>query len=551
MTDFSTFKVPYRINKNFKKPVAYFCMEFGIDQALKIYSGGLGYLAGSHMRSAYDLKQNLVGIGILWKYGYYDQERAADNQMTSNFREKHYYFLQETGIKFTVTIDKHDVWVKAMYLAPEIFGTAPLFFLSTEVPENDWLSHTIVHKLYDNNPSTKIAQNMLLGKGGVKLLEALGWEPDIYHMNEAHALSGAFYLYEKWGDLEKVKEKFVFTTHTPVPAGNEVHDINLLEGMSFFGNLPLDEVKKISEEQGNAFNHSLAALRLSHKANGVSKIHGEVAREMWGSYPHIAPIDHVTNSQNWKYWADPALNTALEKRKDKDLVARKKEMKRNLFQIVADQNGKLFRDDILTIVWARRFADYKRADLITRDKERFLRILNNTQYPVQIIWAGKPYPTDFHAVATFNNLVNLSREHANLAVLTGYELALSKALKQGSDVWLNNPRIPREASGTSGMTAAMNGSLNFSTHDGWIPEFSKHGVNSFTLPPADPAWPIRQQDEFDLNNLYEILEKEILPTFYDKPDQWWKVVKQSMKDIKPFFDSDRMATEYYEKMYGV
>ncbi|MCB0663487.1 MAG: alpha-glucan family phosphorylase [Saprospiraceae bacterium] len=549
MTDFNKFKVPDRVNNKYKKPVAYFCMEFGIDQALKIYSGGLGYLAGSHMRSAYDLKQNLIGIGILWKYGYYDQERSADNQMAANFREKFYSFLQETGIKFTITIDKHDVWVKAMYLAPEVFGTAPLFFLSTEVPENDWLSHTIVHKLYDNNPSTKIAQNMLLGIGGVKLLEALHWEPEVYHMNEAHALSGAFYLYEKWENIDKVKEKFVFTTHTPVPAGNEVHDINLLDGMSFFGNLPLEEVKKVSEEHGNAFNHSLAALRMSHKANGVSKIHGEVAREMWGSYPHIAPITHVTNSQNWKYWADPELNTALEKNKDKEFKSRKNEMKKRLFEIVADQNGKLFKEDVITIVWARRFADYKRADLITRDKERFLKILNNSKYPVQIIWAGKPYPTDFHAVSTFNSLVNLSKNHPNLAVLTGYELALSKALKQGSDVWLNNPRIPREASGTSGMTAAMNGSVNFSTHDGWIPEFSHHGINCYTLPPADPAWPIQEQDRFDLENLYRILEDEILPTYYDKPKQWLEVVKQSMTDIKPFFDSDRMATEYYEKMY--
>jgi starch phosphorylase len=525
-------------------------MEFGIDQALKIYSGGLGYLAGSHMRSAYELGQNLIGIGILWKNGYYDQERAADNQMAANFREKKYFFLEETGIKFTITIDNHDVWVKALYLAPETFGTAPIFFLSTEVPENDWLSHTIVHKLYDNNPNTKIAQNMLLGIGGAKLLEELNWEPDIYHMNEAHALSGAFYCYEKWQNLQKVKDKFVFTTHTPVPAGNEVHDITLLDGMSFFGKLELNEVKKISGEEGNAFNHSLAALRIAHKANGVSKIHGQVARDMWGSFSNIAPIGHVTNSQNYKYWADPELNEALAKNKDKALIDRKREMKKALFQIVADQNGKLFDPDVLTIVWARRFADYKRADLITRNLERFLNLVNNAEKPIQIIWAGKPYPTDFHAVGTFNHLIKLAEKHKNLAVVTGYELALSKSLKQGSDVWLNNPRIPREASGTSGMTAAMNGSVNFSTHDGWIPEFSNHGVNCFTLPPADPNWPIKQQDEFDLENLYKILENEIIPTYYDKPKVWWEIVKQSMTDIKPFFDSDRMATEYYEKMYS-
>ncbi|MEZ4983380.1 MAG: hypothetical protein R2769_17675, partial [Saprospiraceae bacterium] len=343
---------------------------------------------------------------ILWKNGYYDQERAADNQMAANFREKKIFFLEDTGLKFTITIDNHDVLIKH-FTSPETFGTALCFpfnrgnqMIGCHIP--------LFTKLYDNNPNTKIAQNMLLGIGGAKLLEALNWEPDIYHMNEAHALSGAFYYYEKWKDLQKVKDKFVFTTHTPVPAGNEVHDITLLDGMSFFGKLELDEVKKISGEEGNAFNHSLAALRIAHKANGVSKIHGQVARDMWGSFADIAPIGHVTNSQNYKYWADPELNEALAKNKDKALIERKREMKKALFQIVADQNGKLFDPDVLTIVWARRFADYKRADLITRDLERFLNLVNNAEKPIQVIWAGKPYPTDFHAVGTFNHLIKLA-----------------------------------------------------------------------------------------------------------------------------------------------
>ena len=548
--DFKNFSVPYKVDKKFDKKVAYFCMEFGIDQALKIYSGGLGFLAGSHMRSAYELKQNLIGIGILWKYGYYDQTRENDTYMGSRFREKHYSFLEETGIKFTITVDGHEVWVKALYLNPETFKTAPVFLLSTEMPENDWLAHTISHKLYDNNLNAKIAQNMLLGIGGAKLLEHLNWNPEVYHLNEAHALSAAFYYHSKWHDATALKEKFVFTTHTPVPAGNEIHDINLLDRMTFFGELPLDKVRQLTGEEGNAFNHTLAGLRLSRKANGVSKIHGGVARQMWGSYQNIAPITHITNAQNFQYWADPALNAAAEKKDTKTLVSLKKEMKKKLFKEVANQTGKLFDPDKLTIVWARRFADYKRADLITREINRFERILNNPGKEVQIIWAGKPYPTDTRAVETFHNLQRLCFQYSNMAVLTGYELELSKLMKDGCDVWLNNPRIPREASGTSGMTAAMNGTINFSTHDGWIPEFSKHGKNSFTLPLVDTSMSIFDQDKFDLHNLYQILESEIVPIYYEQPKKWVNIIMQSMKDVKPFFDSNRMAEEYYKTLYS-
>lgn len=547
--NFSNFKVPYKINQKYKKPVAYFSMEFAIDQALKIYSGGLGFLAGSHMRSAYDLRQNLIGIGILWKYGYYDQVRKADNQMDVLFRDKQYWFLEDTGIKFSIIINEHEVWVKAFYLAPEVFETAPIFLLSTELPENDWLSHTIVQKLYDSNMNTKIAQNMLLGIGGAKLLEYLNFEPEVFHMNEAHALAAAFYKYNQWENLEKVKQHFVFTTHTPVPAGNEVHDINLLEKMSFFGKTPLAVVHKITGEEGNAFNHTLAALRLSKKANGVSAIHGDVAREMWGSFENIAPIDHVTNSQNWKYWADEELNLALAKKNDNQLRARKIELKKGLFKIVADQCGKLFEPEVLTIVWARRFADYKRADLLAKDLVRFESLLNNDKYPVQVIWAGKPYPTDYRAVETFNHLCKLSENYKNVAVLTGYELELSRSVKQGADIWLNNPRIPREASGTSGMTAAMNGAVNLSTHDGWIPEFARDGENAFVIAPVDQSLSVFEQDAYDWNCLFSILEDTVLPTYYERPKRWLQIVKNSMTDIRPFFDSDRMADEYYQKMY--
>jgi len=551
MDQFQTFEHPYPVSSEYSKKVAYFSMEYGIDQALKIYSGGLGYLAGSHMRSAYALRQNLIGIGILWKYGYYDQTRKGNGEMDVLFRERHYNFLVDTGIEFDLPVNNHEVKVKAWYLPPDVFGTAPIFLLSTEHPENDYLAQTICHRLYSNSIEAKIAQYLLLGLGGSNLLDILGYEPEVYHLNEAHALPAIFHLYDKLGGvLEEVRRRVVFTTHTPVEAGNEKHDIYQLSKMSYFGRVPLEEVRRITKTDGEVFNLSLAALRLARKANGVSKIHGEVAREMWKVHDGICPITHITNAQNHAYWHDVPMEQALRGGNDAALAARKKVLKKRLFQIVADQTGKLFDPDVLTLVWARRYAGYKRADLITRDMERFERLLSNEKYPIQIIWAGKPYPMDDNAIGTFNKLIFLSKKYPNVAVLTGYELALSKALKQGSDIWLNNPRIPREASGTSGMTAAMNASVNLSTLDGWIPEFAKHGHNAFVVPETDPLQPEEFRDEFDRANILNVLENEILPIYYEEPDSWLTIVKNGMNEIVSFFDSDRMAGEYYEKMYG-
>lgn len=550
--DFRNYQMPYSINPNYSKKVAYFSMEFAIDQALKIYSGGLGFLAGSHMRSVYNLKQDTVGIGILWKFGYYDQARNHDQTLNPVWTKKMYSFLEDTGIKFQIDIHDAPVWVKVMYLNPETFKTAPIFLLSTDVPENDHVSKTICHRLYDANESTKLAQYILLGKGGAKLLDELNLEREVYHLNEAHGLPAAFYLLKKFGgDLEKVKERLVFTTHTPEEAGNEKHNVHFCHQMSYFSGLSLEEVKKIEGQDNDQFNHSLCALRMARIANGVSQLHGVVSNEMWGKYPGICEIKAITNAQDFKYWADKKLYNAREEREDEEFDFRKKHLKKRAFRIVADQCGKLFDPKVFTMVWARRFAGYKRADLLLQDKERFRKLLENKKYPVQIIFAGKPYPVDYAAISTFNNLVEESKNHKNMAVLTGYELSLSKSLKQGSDVWLNNPRVPREASGTSGMTAAMNASVNLSTDDGWIPEFAKNGVNSFVVPKADYAnMSVFDVDNYDMNQLYDILENQILPMYYDRPDEWRRVVKNAMDDVKEQFNSDRMADEYYKIMYN-
>ncbi len=548
--NFRSYQVPYQINEQYAKKAAYFSMEFAIHQPLKIYSGGLGFLAGSHLRSAYELRQNMIGIGILWKYGYYDQARNQDQTLQVTFMEKNFDFLEDTGIKFQILIHEHPVWVKAWYLNPETFCSAPLFLLSTDLPENDYVSQTITHRLYDANVATKVAQFILLGVGGAKLIDELGFKPDVYHLNEAHGLSSAFYLLNKYKSIEKVRERLVFTTHTPEEAGNEKHDIYLCHKMSYFCGLSIDEVRKLTGIADDQFSHSLAALRFARKANGVSALHGDVSREMWKHYDGICPITSITNAQNWRYWADKQMHRAMEESNDFAFDDRKKYLKKRAFEIVADQTGKIFNPNVLTIIWARRFAGYKRADMLTYDMDRFEKLLSNTAHPVQIIWAGKPYPADYPAISQFNNLVHLSKRYKNVAVMIGYELGLSKRLKQAADVWLNNPRVPREASGTSGMTAAMNGAVNFSTDDGWIPEFINHGNNGFVVPKADYAnMTVHEQDEYDLNKLYEILEQQILPIYYDNFDTWRQIQKNGMRDVRFQFDSNRMAHEYYEMMY--
>lgn len=543
------FSHPYQFGKGFEKPVAYFCMEFAIHQALKTYAGGLGFLAGSHMRSAFELKQNMVGIGILWKYGYYDQVRKHDQAMYVLFQEKLYGFLQKTDIKFTIKVSRHDVYVTAYYLPPELFHTAPVFFLSTDVPENDYLAKTICHKLYDANPETNIAAAILLGLGGAKLLEHLNWHPEVYHLNESHALPLAFYLYGKYKTADEVKNHLVFTNHTPEPGGNRKTDILLLEKFGFFCNTPLTEVRKLTGTEGELLDHTLTMLRMSGKANAVSKLHSQTLCSKWGKYESTCDIIPITNAQNFTYWHDAKMYEALDNNDDDALQQAKKHRKCRLFEEVAEQAGEMYDENIITIVFAKRFAGYKRAELLLNNMERFHQLVTNKEQPVQIIWAGKPHPMDYAGIASFDKIVNVCKTYTNCAILVGYELKLSRMLKQGANVWLNVPRITHEASGTSGMSAAMNGAINVSIPDGWFPEFAKDKVNSFVIQPAGPLITEHQQDENDAGSLYDLLENEIIPMYYDNPEAWLDMIKNSMQDIIPQFDSNRMAGEYYNKLY--
>lgn len=545
-SEYSTWHHPYKPVKPYQKRVAYFSMEFGIHQALKIYSGGLGFLAGSHMRSAHELKQNVIGIGMLWKYGYYDQSRNSDKTLRTDFIEKTYNFLEDTGIEVKVTLHGNpNVKVKAYVLKPEIFGSVPIYLLSTDVEGNDYLSRTITDHLYDANETTRISQSIILGVGGAKVVEALGGS-DIYHLNEGHALPAFYYLKDKGVK----KDQFVFTTHTPEKAGNEERDGNFLNHCGFFGRTLSEEELSKETVNGGKINYTVSALRMAKKANAVSKLHAKVAKDMWRSYSGLCSIIPITNAQNQNFWQDNQIKKSWNKRNEKTYLKRKLELKAELFDEVLNQTEKLFDPSVLTVVWARRFAGYKRADLLLYEFERFLKLISNARYPIQIIWAGKPYPQDQYAIDVFNKLVHLSKYHPNLAVLIGYEMELSRKLKLGSDVWLNTPRITREASGTSGMTAAMNGSVNVSINDGWIPEFKKNGKNSFVLPELDHNLPVAEQDHVDADNLYKILEDKVIPTFYDKPGKWQDIVFNAMDDVLPAFSSHRMADDYYKKLFN-
>jgi len=544
-----TFSHPYTINPDYQKRVVYFCMEFAIHQPLKTYAGGLGFLSGSHIRSAFELQQNMVGIGILWKYGYYNQVRKQDQTMDVLFEEKNYGFFEPTEIKFTIKVSGHDVWVTAYYLPPEIFNTVPLFFLTTDLPENDYLAKTISHKLYDANPETRIASAILLGEGGARLLEALNWEPEIYHLNESHALPLAFYLYNKYKNPDEVKKRLVFTNHTPEESGNQKTSITLLEKMSFFSDIPLTEIRAITQTDGDELDHTLTALRLSKKANGVSQMHYKTLHAMWNKHKDICDIICITNAQNYSYWHDEDIYQALAKNDNELLLAKKAVGKQNLFEVVADQCGEIYDEKICTIVFAKRFVGYKRPDLLIHDMERFHRLVTNKERPVQIIWAGKPYPMDYAAIGVFDKIVDICKRYTNCSILVGYELKLSKQLKQGADVWLNLPRVTHEASGTSGMAAAMNGAVNVGLPDGWFPEFARDKINSFVIPSCDIFLPEHVQDDMDAASLYQLLETEVLPMYYDYPNRWLEIVKNGSKDIIPQFNSNRLAKEYYEKLY--
>ena len=525
--------------------VAYFSMEIAIDQALSTYSGGLGFLAGSHMQSAGYLQLPIVGVTMLWSYGYYDQRIDHTGNVEVTYIRKYYDFLTDLNAYTEVETFGEKVKVKAYRVETELFGTCPIYLLTTDIEGNSEWARSISYKLYDGDEKIRIAQETILGIGGIKILQQMKFKFDVIHMNEGHALPAAFELLRQAnGDLEQVRKKTVFTTHTPVAAGNEVHWVDTLIQGGFFAGYPREKAITLG---GENFSLTVAALRMSRIANAVSQLHGLVANKMWEWVEGRCPIRAITNAVNLHYWQDPKIGNA---KTPEELLAAKREMKVELFKYIANKAGKMFDPDVLTITWARRFADYKRAWLILMDKDRLNKLLDSNK--IQIIFAGKFHPDDVMGREMFNKILHRSHSLKNVVVLPGYELNLSAKLKKGSDVWLNTPLRPFEASGTSGMSANMNGALHFSIFDGWTVEGTFDGINGYTVEydGLDDEMPWEERHWKDHECVMSKIEDEIIPTYYNNKQEWARLVRQAIRTSEAYFNSDRMVIEYYNRLYN-
>lgn len=524
--------------------VAYFTMEMAIDQSLHTYSGGLGFLSGSHMLSAGHLGLPMVGVSILWKQGYGDQHIDENNEIQIEYINRSYDFLVDTGVTVDVSIYGETVKVKPLLLEPKTFGTCPCYFLTTDLPENPQHVRDYCNKLYDSDERIRVAQEIILGVGGIRALSSLAVKYDTVHMNEGHALPAAFELLKMYGNnYDLVRSKLVFTTHTPVPAGNEIHPVDMLMEAGFFVNTHREEACRLG---GEHFSLTVAALRLSRLANGVSQLHGEVAADMWKWVQGRCNIHAITNATNLRYWQDSRIANAKDK---SELLAVKSEMRREFIEFVNQEAGTTLDPDVFTIVWARRFTAYKRADLIFRDMPRIKRLLDSKK--LQIVFAGKFHPKDTWGRQTFNHVISLSKELTGVAILPGYELELSGRMKRGADLWLNTPQRPLEASGTSGMSANFNGALHMSTDDGWAVEGTFDDYNGFIINPEGTS-SIASDAELhqrDYESMMTILEDRVLPMFYEDKEAWADLMQRAIQYASLYFDSDRMAIEYYTILY--
>lgn len=531
-----------------KQPqVAYFSMEFGLHEDFHIYSGGLGILAGDHLKAAKDGKHPLVAVGILWRQGYTKQTIGEDGQPFDSYPVcTPYEFLKDTGVEVTVKIRGRQVRAKVWLC--EQYGNAPLYLLDTYLPENsDWY---ITGQLYGWFSEERIAQEMILSIGGVRALKKLGINVDVYHFNDSHPVMAGIELIRELMDekgvsfdeaFEKVRKNIVFTTHTPVVAGNEVHEHDLLSYMGAYCGLTYGQMCKIG---GDPFSMTVAGLRLSRKANAVAQLHGETAREMWKHVSGASEIIAITNGVHNGTWQDASIVKAAES--GADLWAPHIELKRAMIEEVYKRNGVKLDENTLTIGFARRAAPYKRSDLIFTKKEIIEPLLKDNK--LQIVFAGKAHPNDFTGKQIVANLYSMSKKYPKSVVfLQNYDMKIGKFLTRGCDVWLNNPIRPMEASGTSGMKAAMNGVLNFSTLDGWWPEGCEHGVTGWQI---GDAYVGKDQDKHDVESLYKILQGEVLPTFYSNRAKWVEMMKASIAMSTRKFSAARMLEEYYELMYA-
>lgn len=623
--DYVTSKNTWFSNKypeNKKDLIAYFSAEYGLDQTIPIYSGGLGILSGDHLKSASDLGIPLVAVGLLYKNGYFHQKINGNGEQETEYNNIELSNLpinpvkDENGeeLKIYVKFEKRKVYLKVWQIN---VGRIKLYLLDSDIDENTPEDREVTLRLYGGDQEMRIKQEIILGMGGTNLLtRALGLNPTVYHMNEGHS---AFLILELIKNIIKEKKvsfevakdiassKTVFTTHTPVPAGNDIFPIGLVEKYfkEFWPRLGLDREEflklgmKPCTELEPGFNMGIFALKVAGKKNGVSKLHGAVSRELFGDvWPEIAanesPITYVTNGIHTCSWLAPSLKELYNKYlipywqdniyKDEvweninnipnqELWGIHQKRKQKLFDIVKENTTNRLRKsgysyeeineitsklnpNALTIGFARRFATYKRATLIFKDLERITQILNNADRPVQLIFAGKAHPADKEGqdlIKRIHEISMMPQFKGKIFLLENYNIAMSRYLVSGVDVWLNNPRRPMEASGTSGQKASVNGVINFSVLDGWWAE-GYNQENGWTIGTNAEFTSYEEQDIADSQSMYRTLEEKIIPTYYEKDEngiseKWMKIMKNSITSTGGKYSTSRMLVDYTNNLY--
>lgn len=604
--------------------IAYFSAEFGLHESLPIYSGGLGVLAGDHLKSASELALPLTGVGLLYRQGYFQQYLSADGWQQEAYPELDFHSMavelqthtDGTPIQVRVEMPENPVFIRVWKVA---VGRIPLYLLDTNLEENAPSDREITARLYGGGTEMRIRQEIVLGIGGVRALEALGVKPTVFHMNEGHS---AFLALErirsllnepKYANLsfdeirQFVMAGNVFTTHTPVPAGIDMFppDMVVKYFKSFYPSLKLDEEGFLAlgredvtnKKQG--FSMAVLAIRLADGANAVSQLHGEVSRSMWKSiWPGVpepeVPITHVTNGIHVRSWISPDIAQTLdrylgdawmrdptntetwqdidtvpdeelwrahERCRERLVVSTRVALRKQLanrggtFDELTVADGVL-DPDVLTIGFARRFATYKRGALLLRDRERLKRIIAQTQTPVQFVFAGKAHPADQGGKDLIRQIVDFARDPAvrrRFVFLENYDIGVARQLVQGVDVWLNTPRRPHEASGTSGMKAAANGVLNCSILDGWWVEGYDPNVG-WAIGRGEEYADSEYQDHVESQSLYDILEHQMIPTFYQRgadnmPREWIRRMKACLRKLAPMFNTNRMVAQYANNLY--
>ena len=537
--------------------VAYFCMEYGLDPAFPIYAGGLGILAGDHMKSVGDLRAPVTGVGLLWDEGYTQQVLAAKGGLEDQYPKTQRDAVRRVEARVEVTVKGKSVPLRAWKV--ERYITSNLYLLEPEREADRW----ITARLYGGGTEDRLAQEIVLGVGGVRLMEAIGVDPEVYHFNEGHAVFAGLELLKsaKFGGtsleqrITKLRRHVVFTTHTPVPAGNEVHELAAMRAIDADCGFSDKDLTRIG---GSPFSMTVAGLRLARIANGVAELHGETARQMWKDVSGAAPIISITNGVHVPTWQDARIRAALvpdKKRdvQDAELWSAHQKMKAELVAEIAKRTKVKLSTDKLLIGFARRAATYKRADLILSDEKALKKLFDAG---VQIVYAGKAHPRDIDGKALISKIVAAAKKHAkNVVFLENYDMTLGALLTRGTDIWLNNPRRPLEASGTSGMKAAMNGVPNLSILDGWWPEGCEHGKTGWKIGDANPdddafdAKDMARVDKRDRELLFKTLEKDVLPAFENRA-KWVAIMRASIAMSQWRFSSDRMIEDYIAKVYS-